>query len=50
MTNQKAFEKRKQIIIKIVVEKREKYGNDKDNNINNDIKNEYREKLEAKRK
>ena len=36
------------MIIKIIVERREKYNNNEDNNINNNVENKYREKLETK--
>ena len=48
MTNQKAFEKRKQIIVEVVIEGREKYDNDEGDNIDNGVENEYREGFETK--
>ena len=34
----------------IIVERREKYDNNEDNNINNDVEDEYREGLKTRRK
>ena len=50
ITNQKAFEKRKQMTIKIIVEKRGEYDNNENDDIDNDVENEYREGPETKRR
>ena len=50
MTNQKAFKKRKQITVEIVIERREVYDNNENDNINNNIKGEHREGVKMGRR
>ena len=50
MTNQEAFEKRKQITVKAVAEGRGEYDNNGDDDINNDVEDGYREGPEAGRR